>query len=266
MMSRMLQACQAVVPGLCHGSARGPTESEAALARELQALLATRFDLSDPEHEALLHRLWRAAASVLPEVAAEEYTHPSTVWKFIGFQSENPESDLSRGGGVLALHCLIYVFEKHGEVVRPWHTLVRERRKDDVMLSYPFAASSISVTIAVLRLLGLVGLAGNPNRELPPHERWGVLRDLRSYFRLYTAAFMMVEQIFVETNATYMTFNTTVKGMEERMGALMARRDATVEDVEAAVDRRLVAPDDGVAGEVAAESRTTPRGARGGEG
>ena len=108
----------------------------------------------DPEiHDALLRRLW--VASSFPE---EEFSVTSLRWTQIGFQSQDPASDF-RGGGALSLKCIVYMAETYNDVYR---RLSKERPLEAY---YPFCASFVNVSFALLDVLGVRNLGADFGRQ-----------------------------------------------------------------------------------------------------
>lgn len=126
----------------------------------------------DPEaHRPLLRRLW--VASSFPE---EEFSPTSRRWTSIGFQSPEPATDF-RGGGALSLKCMVYMAETyHEEYMR----LSAERPLE---VYYPFCASFINVSFALLDVLGIrdLGVGDELGRSPTNKCTYGFVRRIVVY-------------------------------------------------------------------------------------
>jgi len=71
-------------------------------------------------------------------------------WRLLGFQSNDPRSDLRTGR--LALEALVYFAEQYPQIAS---RLVREAQSNGI--DYPFAVASINVTQLLAKYFGLVG-------------------------------------------------------------------------------------------------------------
>lgn len=116
MLGKMIGGVAAVVSraaGMDDGADVGVPPSGAALNNLecLQVDLATPVCPGDAQHEALLEALWTCL------YAGEEVVRVSPAWKRMGFQREDPVTDF-RGGGVLALRCLVYFAKNYTRQVR----------------------------------------------------------------------------------------------------------------------------------------------------
>jgi len=93
-----------------------------------------------------------AAAEQAAERAVGSDSNPlgrtSPRWKLLGFQNDDPRTDLRTGR--LALECLVYLAERYPDAAL---RMVREAQADGV--DYPFAVASINVTHHLARFLGL---------------------------------------------------------------------------------------------------------------
>ena len=76
----------------------------------LQLEILARFDSDLEEHEVLIADVW---AVLLP---GKPFVRVSPTWQAIGFQQDNPITDL-RGSGLLALRCLMYLGDHYPEEV-----------------------------------------------------------------------------------------------------------------------------------------------------
>ena len=106
--------------------------SNIALAYELRSLHAVKVEQFDPQnsaHEQLLKSIWSA---MRPE---EPYVRTGAGWKEIGFQGEDPASDV-RAGGLLAVQCLAHFATTQTVGMR---LMLREIRAAEVRTHGPIA-------------------------------------------------------------------------------------------------------------------------------
>jgi hypothetical protein len=128
-------------------SGRQPTEQETTELDQLAEHLRVPYS-EEKGHLLLLSSVWQSSGHT--EQAVEV---PSVLWKDLGFQNEDPVSDI-RGGGELFLLCLAYFVAKQTEHAR---IILQNRMHRDEGLNYPFAAAGNQVLMACAELFGLVG-------------------------------------------------------------------------------------------------------------
>jgi len=103
-----------------------PDETEAH--QRLLDLASVSFSRDVPAHEELVRSLWDALLS-------GEYEPRSKRWRELGFQADDPRTDL-RGSGYLALRCLCFLANNHRDEAR------RMFQENESLL---FAAACINV-------------------------------------------------------------------------------------------------------------------------
>ncbi|RHY98790.1 hypothetical protein DYB31_010273 [Aphanomyces astaci] len=108
----------------------------------------------DEVYESLLHHLWTALAEVTD---ATSFEREGEGWMAIGFQRINPDTDF-RGGGLLALKCLVYACNMHPEKML---FLFRDQKPEQGKRWYPVSVAGINLTCLLAGLL----------------KSWGVLAD-----------------------------------------------------------------------------------------
>jgi len=107
----------------------------------LRKRIATPFDPSLADHQAVLRRLWTAAFpwDPFPDVNDGK----STQWKAMGWQSDLPSRDI-RGGGILSLQLLAHFAETRQD---EFSALMRKERGLRSDFEYPFCAAGINVAV-----------------------------------------------------------------------------------------------------------------------
>eukprot|EP00316_Scyphosphaera_apsteinii_P001798 CAMPEP_0119312026 /NCGR_PEP_ID=MMETSP1333-20130426/24756_1 /TAXON_ID=418940 /ORGANISM="Scyphosphaera apsteinii, Strain RCC1455" /LENGTH=291 /DNA_ID=CAMNT_0007316561 /DNA_START=54 /DNA_END=929 /DNA_ORIENTATION=- len=124
---------------------RRSAESQPLLARDvsqcdtletLQASAQAPFDQSNPRHMLSLEQLWHLA------FPGRSFESVSPQWRLLGFQQDNPLSDL-RGSGFMGLTHMIQSRE------------ILQNRDTYLCQDFPFAVASISCTAMLLVHFGL---------------------------------------------------------------------------------------------------------------
>jgi len=113
---------------------------------ELQKDLTHKVLAGDEWFESSLERLWRAV-----DDQDGPFDRKAVNWVKLGFQNESPETDF-RGGGVLALKCLMYAFEAHPKEMREIHRL---QSPEESKRWYPVCVAGINLTCLLAGLLQL---------------------------------------------------------------------------------------------------------------
>nr|CCD14031.1 unnamed protein product [Trypanosoma congolense IL3000] len=127
--------CCAMMQQLCH------CEEQAG---QLEKERATAFDDDNPQHTALLKRLWLAAG--WPQ---ETFARRGNEWADFGFQGLDPATDL-RGGGVLALRQFVHFAEVHGEDLKEMMAFNKKSLAEGKHHWYLLAVVSIQLTAQLL--------------------------------------------------------------------------------------------------------------------
>ncbi|EAN76367.1 engulfment and cell motility domain 2, putative [Trypanosoma equiperdum] len=113
-------------------------------AARLEAERATAFDDGNPQHIALLERLWVAAGK--PKSA---FARRSSEWNDLGFQGMDPVTDL-RGGGVLALRQFLHFAEAYNDHLKGMMEFNKRALADKKNHWYLLAVVSIQFTAQLL--------------------------------------------------------------------------------------------------------------------
>ncbi|PSC74667.1 ELMO domain-containing C-like [Micractinium conductrix] len=254
----------------CTACCRQAAASCRCLQEERVAALQRRarvtFDDELPQHQAALRELWGAAfpgAPFPPGVRHEQ-------WKQLGFQSDVPARDLSRGAGMLTLECLVWMAQERPAT---FHALSRKTAGVRAEWEYPFAAGGANVAFMLAELLGLRGGVGAVSASSPagpaasPAAR-GFLPLLdpllpgsgegrsvgcvavggggaacdgggsggdscRQFEELFELTFRLLDQVWLERKAGYMQFPAVMSEVRERVErALASGRAASVADME----------------------------------
>ncbi|KAG3106754.1 hypothetical protein PI124_g3032 [Phytophthora idaei] len=225
------------------------------------------LDMANESHVALLKRLWDAL--LVPEneesdsVLSASSNSESEVggvdvaamlasprWKCSGFHTDNPLGGF-RGGGVLALECLVFFLEEYPEKARA----MMERNAVAGGNRYPFPVASINVMRMMMHLLmldeapdvctKLVLHSVETNGDTSPavvmklrvSERvsrtpfWRVFDDPKAFFKLHAMAFMLLDLHWVHSGATQMGFQPVLDATRRQMGWLLEQAPISVEEM-----------------------------------
>ena len=87
---------------------RAATGNEIQIIKLHQRRIQERYDSNNKDHVASLQRIWKLANF------EGEFSQKNEQWRLIGFQGDDPISDL-RGGGMLALDSILYHIENKQE-------------------------------------------------------------------------------------------------------------------------------------------------------
>eukprot|EP01029_Cantina_marsupialis_P016271 TRINITY_DN3620_c0_g3_i1.p1 TRINITY_DN3620_c0_g3~~TRINITY_DN3620_c0_g3_i1.p1 ORF type:complete len:293 (-),score=66.96 TRINITY_DN3620_c0_g3_i1:34-912(-) len=110
----------------------------------LMASMQQSFDHSNETHKRMLEDLWCIVLQV-ENKTDKPMEMKSSSWKVLGFQRDDPLSDL-RGSGVLALQSLSYMSKKYPSELLS----IVESQKPRLEIHYPVAAAAINVASQLL--------------------------------------------------------------------------------------------------------------------
>ncbi|KAE9021356.1 hypothetical protein PR003_g13029 [Phytophthora rubi] len=225
------------------------------------------LDMTNETHVALLKRLWDTLLvpeeSMVDEGDSVLSASSSSVggidvsamlasprWKCSGFHTDNPLGGF-RGGGVLALECLVFFVEEYPEKA---HAMM-ERNAIAGGSRYPFPVASINVMRMMMHLLmldeapdvctKLVLHSVETNGDTSPAvvmklrvaERvsrtpfWRVFDDSKAFFKLHSMAFMLLDLHWVHSGATQMGFQPVLDATRRQMGWLLEQAPISVEEM-----------------------------------
>jgi len=148
------------------------TAQEMLAFKRLSQLADIHLDEDNPRHVTAMKDYWHY---MLGEDAP--YEAPSPRWSDdLGFQGKTPWTDF-RGGGLLALRCLLYMAERHTEKA---HQLAERAKFSNSAAWYPFSAVGITICQMLAVHLRLHARpAVGPIRQLPPCHVLALKRFVR---------------------------------------------------------------------------------------
>lgn len=112
------------------------------LRTEIENIRKTPYCSDNPQHEALLMKLWR---TLKPDTRLESRINKQ--WTEIGFQGDDPMTDF-RGMGMLGLHNLVYFVTKYTDASRQLYS-----HSNHPQYGYSFAIVGINITGLAVQML-----------------------------------------------------------------------------------------------------------------
>lgn len=175
--------------GRLHSDARLPAYEAVGELGVLQRDLNLKCEAGNELYESLLERLWNAIYQDAPMMAKKqgssvgsalpkrEFARISDGWIDIGFQGSNPDTDF-RGGGILALKCLVYVFEAFPQRMLE---IILSQKPSPGKKWYPVCVAGINLTCMIAGLLKL----GNGKYEETPEPFWTLFEEPSAFYQLF---------------------------------------------------------------------------------
>lgn len=154
-----------------------------AVLDALQADLNHRCIRGNDMFEVLLLRLWHTIhqnpiKNFQPSnMSSCSFERISNRWVELGFQREDPQTDF-RGGGILALKCLVYVFEKYPHKML---AIVEHQQPSGSKKWYPVCAAGINLTCMLADILQL----GTGNYTSMYETFWKLFAEPNGFYELY---------------------------------------------------------------------------------
>lgn len=235
---------------------RGKVQDKVFAMETIRFKMEEAIDLANAHHVALLKRLWDAllpaehdesALVMSQDVVNVNALLASPRWKLSGFHTENPLGGF-RGGGLLALECLVFFNEEYPEKART----MMQRNALAGGNRYPFPVACINVVRMMMTLL-MLDEAPNVCSKLVLHsadegtpatvlklriaERvsrtpfWLVFNDPQAFFKLHAMAFMLLDLHWVHSGATQMGFQPVLDATRRQMGWLLEQSPQSVEEM-----------------------------------
>ncbi|KAG4920044.1 hypothetical protein JHK86_048857 [Glycine max] len=158
--------------------------------RRLKRRMKVYFDASKLEHQKFfqgqeaLRALWSAS---FPDQELQSLI--SDQWKEMGWQGRDPSTDF-RGAGFISLENLLFFAKTFST---SFQRLLKKQGGKGAVWEYPFAVAGVNITFMIMQML-----------DLDAKNEWAF--DL-----LYCAAFVVMDKLWLERNATYMEFNDVLK-------------------------------------------------------
>ena len=157
-------------------------------------LAKTSFDDDDAQHERLLQAVYRV-------LTGDKRNCPryGRHWEDIGFQGNDPATDL-RDAGMLGLLHMLYFAENHFDEARRIHLLAK-----DPFQNFPLMATSLNMTLIAMRALRDGRLFRSANRSGSP---------LLAAAELYMALFHRMYERWKGENLTIARFGHVLQDLK----------------------------------------------------
>eukprot|EP00929_Paragymnodinium_shiwhaense_P037196 TRINITY_DN19860_c0_g1_i3.p1 TRINITY_DN19860_c0_g1~~TRINITY_DN19860_c0_g1_i3.p1 ORF type:complete len:936 (-),score=220.48 TRINITY_DN19860_c0_g1_i3:76-2883(-) len=156
----------------CVEEAVAMTPQEATAFKRLSKMASIQLDEENPRHDEAMKQYW---ALMLGNDVPYEARSPR--WSDdLGFQSKSPWTDF-RGGGLLALRCLVYLAEHHPEQAKQY---MEEAKWAQNQAWYPFSVAGVTLCQMLAVHLRLHARpAVGPIRKLPRAHALALKRFVR---------------------------------------------------------------------------------------
>ncbi|KAL8052395.1 hypothetical protein ABFX02_05G001900 [Erythranthe guttata] len=159
-----------------------------------------QFDASRQDHQEALRALWSATYP-----GQELQSLVSDQWKEMGWQGKDPSTDF-RGAGFISLENLLF-FAKTFSI--SFQSLLRKQAGKRAVWEYPFAVAGVNVTFMIMQMLDLD--ATKPRTFIRAVFLQMLSENEWAFDLLYCVAFMIMDKLWLDRNASYMEFNDILK-------------------------------------------------------
>lgn len=204
-----------------------PDEKALKIIAILKGKLSTNY--SAGEHEWLLRDVYKLGNLCVR--SGVDFERESTGYKYLGFQREDPISDL-RGGGILSLENIHFMMSSQNELAM---AMIQRRKNRELGANFPWAAGGVNVTRMLATIFEVVQASGASTVNYTKKTYWSMLEEENGFARLYVCAFKLLDSVYDEENADYMMFSMVVTKTKERFEDMLHRMNSVTE-VEAAMD------------------------------
>lgn len=218
--------------------AREPTRLELAALQRCISKMRTPYT---DEYEHYLVDLYVKAGLASTN---QQYVRKGDIWKELGFQNHDPASDI-RGGGILCLENMLFFMRQHRHAAQ---SMIKRRATGwETYQTFPWAPASINLTrlVAAEFFICGPGPAGSQatsskkvKDEFPSKSSFHMLLEEDGFSRIYVLAFLLLDKLWDEKNATYMQFNSILDIVRSEMSYSIAL-SGTLPDLEERIFRRV---------------------------
>ncbi|KAK6116597.1 hypothetical protein DH2020_049703 [Rehmannia glutinosa] len=168
--------------------------------KRLRHRTKVHFDASRPEHQGALRALWSATYP-----GQELQSLVSDQWKEMGWQGKDPSTDF-RGAGFISLENLLFFAKTFST---SFQSLLRKQAGKRAVWEYPFAVAGVNITFMIVQMLDLD--ATKPRTFVRAVFLQMLSENEWAFDLLYCVAFMIMDKLWLDKNATYMEFNDILK-------------------------------------------------------
>ncbi|KAK4423944.1 ELMO domain-containing protein A [Sesamum alatum] len=174
--------------------------------KRLRHRTKVQFDASRPEHQEALRALWHATYP-----GQELLSLVSDQWKQMGWQGKDPSTDF-RGAGFISLENLLFFAKTFST---SFQSLLRKQDGKRAIWEYPFAVAGVNITFMIMQMLDLD--ATKPRTFIRAVFLQMLSENEWAFDLLYCVAFMIMDKLWLEKNATYMEFNDILKSTRSQL-------------------------------------------------
>ncbi|KAL2559936.1 ELMO/CED-12 family protein [Forsythia ovata] len=183
--------------------------------RRLRHRTKVYFDASRPDHQEALRALWSATypGQQLQSLISDQ-------WKEMGWQGRDPSTDF-RGAGFISLENLLFFAKTFST---SFQSLLKKQAGKRAVWEYPFAVAGVNITFMIIQMLDLD--ATKPRKFVRAVFLQMLSENEWAFDLLYCVAFMIMDKLWLEKNATYMEFNEILKSARS-----LLEKELLMEDV-----------------------------------
>ncbi|XP_073315947.1 uncharacterized protein [Primulina huaijiensis] len=189
--------------------------------RRLRRRTKVYFDASRPEHQDALRALWSATypGKQLQSLISDQ-------WKDMGWQGKDPSTDF-RGAGFISLENLLFFAKTFST---SFQSLLRKQTGKRAVWEYPFAVAGVNITFMLMQMLDLN--ATKPGTFIRAIFLQMLAENEWAFDLLYCVAFVIMDNLWLQKNATYMDFNDILKSTRYQLEKELLMDDVTwIEDM-----------------------------------
>ncbi|CAI9775299.1 unnamed protein product [Fraxinus pennsylvanica] len=201
--------------------------------RRLRNRTKVNFDASRPAHQAFITSIWFASDgfNVNPQEkdsraflfdalrALWSATYPgqklqsliSDQWKQMGWQGRDPSTDF-RGAGFISLENLLFFAKTFST---SFQSLLKKQAGKRAIWEYPFAVAGVNITFMIMQMLDLDAM--KPRKFVRAVFLKMLSENEWAFDLLYCVAFLIMDKLWLEKNATYMEFNEILKSARSQL-------------------------------------------------
>ncbi|ONK77252.1 uncharacterized protein A4U43_C02F4640 [Asparagus officinalis] len=168
--------------------------------QRLKYRMKVYFDSSKRDHQEALRALWSAT---YPD--QELLGLISDQWKEMGWQGRDPSTDF-RGAGFISLENLLFFAKTFSA---SFQMLLNKQGGKRATWEYPFAVAGVNITFMIMQMLDLH--SSKPRTFVRAVFVQMLSEDEWAFDLLYCVAFMVMDKLWLDKNASYMEFNEVLR-------------------------------------------------------
>lgn len=184
----------------------------------MRSLFSGTFNKESADDVAILRRLWDASELGINEGGGEPYEFQIQCnrWKDLGFQRDDPISDL-RATGMLGMDQLVYFCERYPSL---FLEMYRHQQQGEDGMEYPFCTAGINITYLLVELFRL----RKDENWCPQFATHPIMFHSESAFDdLYCIIFRLFDQKWNQMKVGYMGFQKVIDEVRESVEDLLNR-------------------------------------------